>query len=101
MKKVLIICLILVTLTLTLSGCAAENPMTNKSPEDNGRVRGFFAGLWDGIIAVPAFVINLIAGKHGSFYNVYNNGSWYNFGFLIGIGAFVGGCSSAASSKHN
>jgi hypothetical protein len=30
-------------------------------------------------------------------YATYNNGGWYDFGFLIGVGGFASGSSKAAS----
>ena len=100
MKKRIFLVVLLIFAAIILSGCAAKNPMTNVPLEDSGRVCGFLAGLWDGLIAIPAFIINLFAGKQGSFYNVFNNGGWYNFGFLLGIGAFSGSSTKVISSRR-
>lgn len=51
---------------------------------------GFWAGLWHGIIAPLIFIIGLFTSKV-RVYETNNNGRWYDFGFLLGIGAFSGG----------
>ena len=76
---------------LLLSGCADVQHIKHCV---NGEVCGFWYGLWHGYIAVIAFIINLFTGDT-PIYAVNNNGGWYNFGFLIGIGAFGGTCSSS------
>ncbi len=49
---------------------------------------GFLGGLWHGAIAVVTFGIGLFTAKV-SVWETNNNGSWYEFGFLIGVGAFA------------
>jgi hypothetical protein len=51
---------------------------------------GFFAGFWHGIIAPLIFIIGLFINDV-RVYETNNNGRWYDFGFLLGIGAFSGG----------
>ncbi len=70
MKKVKIslLVLMLILLVFALAGCTDANPMQDTPPE-SGNVAGFWSGLWDGIIAIPAFVINLFANKGGAFYD--------------------------------
>ena len=95
-KKLLVIVAILVLGTLLLTACGTPNPMTNTALESTGKVYGFWNGLWDGMTAIFAFIGNLFGGHYG-IYQVHNNGNWYDFGFLLGIGAFASGSSSAAS----
>ena len=79
-----------------LSGCAAHpNPMVHKAGPD-GEVAGFWMGLWHGLIAPIAFVVTLLDGD-ARVYEVFNNGGWYNFGFMIGIAAWGGGAGKASS----
>lgn len=64
-------------------------------PEANAQVEvsqapGFWLGLWHGIIAPLSFVISLFSSSVGM-YEVHNNGGWYDFGFLIGLGMLHGG----------
>jgi len=49
---------------------------------------GFLGGLWHGWIALITFLISLFNAKV-SVWETNNNGRWYEFGFLIGIGAFT------------
>lgn len=85
----------LVALTLLLSACAAgPNPQVDVQAPD-GDVAGFWLGLWHGVIAPITFIISLFTDGVGV-YEVYNNGGWYNFGFVLGLGFLVGGGSGGA-----
>ena len=44
---------------------------------------GFWYGLWHGEIAAFAFIISLF-DPHTTIYAIYNDGLWYNFGFVLG-----------------
>jgi hypothetical protein len=57
----------------------------------NAKPAGFWVGLWHGIIAPLTFLIGLFT-KNVRIYEYNNNGNWYNFGFMLGIGAFSTGC---------
>jgi hypothetical protein len=71
---------------LLAAGCAAGPNLLAGSPGAHG-VAGFWLGLWHGMICPIAFVISFF--KHGvSIYEVHNNGHWYNFGFILGAGAW-------------
>jgi hypothetical protein len=48
---------------------------------------GFWVGLWHGIIAPIIFLIGLFTPKV-RIYEINNNGRWYDFGFVLGIGGF-------------
>ena len=76
-----------------LSGCAdavSIKDCLNTEPV------GFWYGLWHGMIAVIAFIVSLF-DNDVAVYAVYNNGGWYNFGFLLGVGAFAGTGTRACS----
>jgi len=80
---------------ILLSACApGPNPLQNVAPE-GGTVGGFWLGLWQGIIAPITFIISLFRSDV-SFYEVYNNGIWYNLGFILGAGIWFGGSASAS-----
>lgn len=51
---------------------------------------GFWAGLWHGFIAPLAFLVGIFA-PNVSMYEINNNGAWYDFGFLLGMGWMIGG----------
>jgi len=95
MKRILVLGTLALVL-LMLAGCAAgPNEMTN-SPDEEGKVAGFWQGLWHGIIAPITFIISLFSDTV-NVYEVHNNGGWYTFGFLLGLGVLTGGGGRASS----
>lgn len=87
--------LIILTCLLLLSGCADKvdcATAASMSPV------GFWYGLWHGMIAGIAFIVSLF-DSDVAIYASYNNGGWYNFGFLIGAGGILKGCSCSHSKK--
>ena len=75
---------------LLLSGCAERG--LGVTVEDGP---GFFLGLWHGMIAPFAFIAHLFVDSI-AVYASPNNGGWYDFGFLLGIGAFSSGATASA-----
>ncbi len=89
MKKVaLFICIVL------LSSCA--DVQHNLKPCLDGHIYGFFGGLWHGIV-VPVSWIGSLLDNDIAVWAVNNNGGWYTFGFIIGIGTLAGGTSKSTS----
>jgi hypothetical protein len=62
----------------------------SKYKKPDARPAGFWGGLWHGMIAPLTFLISLFA-EGVSIYETNNNGRWYEFGFMLGIGAYAGG----------
>ena len=86
-------------LLLLLSACAAgPNPAVDV-PSADGELAGFFSGLWHGIIVPVTFVISLFT-ENVSIYEVHNTGGWYDFGFVLGAGVFLGGGGASAKSAR-
>lgn len=54
----------------------------------------FWVGLWHGIIAPMVFIIGFFT-PNVRVYETSNNGRWYDFGFLLGIGAFSSGAKGS------
>jgi len=77
--------LMLVSLVLLLSGCADNVSFVEALTME---AVGFWYGLWHGTIAVIAFIWHWF-DNDVAVYAIYNSGGWYDFGFLIGIGAFA------------
>ena len=77
-----------------LSSCADVQPHIQPCLE--GHTYGFWGGLWHGIIAPFAWIGSWFSDDI-AVWAVNNNGGWYTFGFILGIGALTGGSSSAAS----
>lgn len=79
MKMILTICIALMLVSCadveTVNGCL------------QGHKYGFWGGLWHGMIAPFAFIGGLFSDDI-SVWAVNNNGGWYTFGFILGIGGF-------------
>jgi Phr family secreted Rap phosphatase inhibitor len=86
MKKINKILLGLAVLLL-LSSCAHSTNVEDCIGNDTS---GFWSGLWHGIIAPISFFGSLVFNDIAVF-AVDNNGGWYNFGFLLGVGGLFGG----------
>jgi hypothetical protein len=61
----------------------------SKYKQPGARPAGFLGGFWHGSIAGITFIVSLfVVGV--SIYETHNNGRWYEFGFILGIGASSG-----------
>ncbi len=99
-KKQIVVAFILVLVILLVSCAAGPNSFSGTENAD-GEIAGFLLGLWHGCISGIAFIISLFNDKV-NVYEVYNNGGWYNFGFILGVMIVFGGSSgSAARKKRN
>ncbi|MBE9490844.1 MAG: hypothetical protein IMY67_11160 [Bacteroidetes bacterium] len=58
----------------------------------------FWYGLWHGMIAPFAWIGSLF-NDDIAIYAVNNNGKWYNFGFVLGIGGLSSSSTSAARKR--
>ena len=90
-----IIALVLFSATLVLviilSGCA---DVTNIDACRTEEPAGFLSGLWHGVIAPFSFIASVFTDSI-AMYEINNNGTWYDFGFVIGAGILFGGGSRA------
>ncbi len=75
---------------LIMTGCVPGPNDLEKTPDEDGDVAGFLTGVWHGLLAPITFVISLFT-KSVRLYEVHNNGTWYNFGFVLGAGLFLSG----------
>jgi hypothetical protein len=98
MKTVALI-LGVVLLLLILAGCAAQPNNLVNTPTDQGKVSGFWQGLWHGFISPFTFIISLFS-KTVTIYEAHNNGGWYNFGFVLGCSIIFGGSGAGARSRR-
>lgn len=85
-------------LLLILSACAAGPNAAVDVASTEGEVAGFWLGLWQGIIVPITWLISLFSDTV-SIYEVHNNGGWYDTGFLLGAGVFLGGGGAGASRR--
>ncbi len=81
---------VLLLVAVTLMACAPGPNSLARTPNEQGKVAGFWQGLWQGIIAPITFIISLFT-PNVQFYEVHNNGNWYNLGFVLGAGILTGG----------
>lgn len=100
MKRIKIFMLLALFLTVTLSFTSCAEPEVIDECVQVEDASGFWSGLWHGMIAPISFIGSLIWDTV-AIYDVNNNGGWYNFGFVLGIGAFSGGGSAASSRRRN
>jgi hypothetical protein len=91
--------LAVVILTL-LAGCAPGVNELADSANAEGVVAGFWRGLWNGIIAPVTFVISLF-NPAVEMYEVHNNGTGYNLGYLLGVIVIFGGGAGGAKSRRS
>ena len=59
------------------------NPLVNTA-DAHGSPAGILLGIWHGIISPVTLVLSFV-NKDVQMYEVHNNGSQYNLGFLIGM----------------
>lgn len=85
---------------LVLAACApGANELAGSAAPDGAGPYGFWWGLWHGAIAPITFVVSLFSDTVGV-YEAHNTGGWYDFGFLIGISASLGGSSGGAAARR-
>ena len=82
----------LIVLALALTACVATEAPSAISPQ----APGFLLGVWHGFIFPVSFILSLFMDDI-NVYAVPNNGSWYDFGYFVGI-VFLG--VGARSSKR-
>lgn len=98
MKQTKIIVGILL-LTLIFASCAPGPNTMADVPDEEGKVAGFWRGLWHGFASPVMFIISLF-NKSIEVYEVHNNGGWYTFGFLFGASIIFGGSSGGAAGRR-
>lgn len=114
MKKTLLIFALAVLTLVIVAGCAPGavtqvdipgvsmeisvpglNPLANTADE-NGHISGILLGIWHGFISPVTMALSFV-NPDLQMYEVHNDGSQYNLGFLLGaavifvvLGAFLG-----------
>jgi len=80
----------IVILVLGLASCAPGPNDSKNTANRDGFTAGFWRGLWHGLISPITFIVSLFV-RGVNLYEVHNNGGWYNLGFVLGAGLFLGG----------
>jgi hypothetical protein len=77
--------LLFISAILLLVSCADKTYV----PVDAAQhIYGFWGGVWHGMIMVPDFIGSLI-WDDVAIYAINNNGFWYDFGFVGGLGIVI------------
>jgi len=79
--------LILYSLFIMLFSSCADS--VNFSEAASMQAVGFWYGLWHGWIVGFAWIVSLFSDST-AIYAIYNNGGWYDFGFMLGAGLLGG-----------
>lgn len=82
---------ILAIVALLLTGCADHISLNQAASMEPV---GFWYGLWHGTILPFAWLISLFS-DNTAIYAIYNNGGWYDFGFVLGACGLLGGGAKA------
>lgn len=90
MKNNLPLLVLLLVLLMLSQACAPGANRLAGTADAEGRVAGFWSGLWHGLIAPVTFIISVFSSKV-ALYEVHNSGGWYDFGFVLGAGLFLSG----------
>ena len=98
MKKITFV-IILMSIMVLLSACAAGPNELRNTPDEDGEVAGFWKGIWHGLISPITFVISLFS-RSVYVFEVHNNGGWYTFGFLLGASVTFGGSGGGAACSR-
>ena len=85
---------------LIVAGCTAGQPEAQVSitAGGSGHPAGFLLGFWHGLISPIAFVLSLFS-SHIRIYEAFNDGHWYDLGFLLGVSATFGGGGRQLAAK--
>ena len=86
-------------LLVVLAGCAPGPNTMADVPNEEGKVAGFWWGLWRGFASPVMFIISLF-NEAVEVYEVHNNGGWYTFGFLLSASIIFGGSGGGASRRR-
>ncbi|MEX2029644.1 MAG: hypothetical protein WD906_01555 [Anaerolineales bacterium] len=106
MEKKQFVIVLMACLAVVMAGCASAgvvqveppppntfnapgpNPELNTADAD-GNVAGIWPGIWHGIISPVTLVMSFL-NTDSRMYEVHNNGSQYDLGFLIGAAIVFG-----------
>ncbi|HLC43351.1 MAG TPA: hypothetical protein VJO34_17210 [Methylomirabilota bacterium] len=83
------IAILLIVAAVAAAGCAYQ-PMPNAYNPP-----GFFMGVLHGFMILFSFIGSLFTDVR--IYAFPNSGGWYDFGYLIGAGIFLGGSGASSS----
>lgn len=83
----LLIFIIFLLMLLLLTGCAVHSENTSELP-------GFWYGLFHGFLILFSFIGSFFT--EFEIYTIPNAGTWYDFGYILGVMIFFGGGGAKA-----
>lgn len=86
-KRVMIIAFAFITVIILMTSCADVSHVQKCLPETE-HTYGFWGGAWHGTISIPSFIGELFSDDI-AIYAVNNNGRWYDFGYVLGLGGAI------------
>ena len=89
--------LLISTALLLLSGCADNVNFVEAATREEV---GFWHGLWHGLIIIFAWIGSMFSDDI-AIYAIYNNGGWYDFGYVLGVGGIGFGSGIFHSSSSD
>jgi hypothetical protein len=89
--------ILIAVFTILMTGCADVSHIEKCLPVAE-HTYGFWGGLWHGIVA-PFALIGEMFSDDIAIYAHNNNGGWYDFGFVLGIGGLSFGGSKSSRRK--
>ena len=93
-----IILFLLCLIVIAAASCAPGPNRLVDTPDEDGKVAGFWHGLWHGFILLFTFIASLLWDEV-FIYEAHNTGHLYDLGFLFGVMLFFGGGSGGACSR--
>jgi hypothetical protein len=89
-----------VVAVVLLAACAAgANPAVGMPVPGSDSPAGFWLGLWHGVILPITWIVSLFTDTVTP-YEVFNNGNWYDVGFVLGISVVFGGPFGASRARR-
>ncbi len=99
MKRNIILPIVIVLIAILMTSCFASGNPYEGVADDFGTTAGFLRGIWHGFLCPFTFIVSLFTdGIH--FYEVHNNGGWYNFGFVLGASIIFSGSGRASKMRR-
>jgi hypothetical protein len=99
MKHLSVALVFLLLVTFMLAGCVPGANQSKGTPNSHDVIAGFWLGIWQGFIAPFVFLGSLFKSNL-NIYELHNNGSPYNLGYLLGLACFFG-CSGNRAHRKN
>jgi len=96
-NKISIVVFILVIIWIIIGFTSGVYPNNGQYTLDDPA--NFWSGVWHGMWAGVNFIRSLFNSEVG-IYEINNNGGWYNFGYILSVGAIFRNRAKYKSGEH-